>query len=397
MTFAFSSTQVRAIVFVTIAALLAWSMGLPLWSNQATAANIVTFSDTLSTSEPGVDATHTIQFNNPNAWNSNESFVIRFDPVTDAFDPSAITFSDITLGNVTLVDTGLCAGGTEIEFINNGASDGEFLEFRVCAGDTVAASTTLDFTIGGTNEVTNPTATTTSYIIRVAGTGTTPIADSGDTRVAIVDTVTVTAAVDTTLTFSVLGIGPDFGVNSTSTVNNDADGLTGTTTPATIPFGTLTPDNTRYLMAQRLEVTTNAREGYTVTVFADQTLTASNGADIDTFIEGANTASATDWVDVTQVFGDNDTYGHWALTSDDDNIGSTTMSYGGGAAATYYVGNFVNNPVPVMYHNGPVDVGNFPLKGQSYTYVGYKVAVDSLQEAANDYTSTLTYIATPVF
>ena len=50
-------------------------------------------------------------------------------------------------------------------------------------------------------------------------------------------------------------------------------------------------------------------------------------------------------------------------------------------------------PVEVFRHDGPIE--NSEDDGNAT--VLYKVEVTALQEAAEDYTATLTYVATPIF
>jgi hypothetical protein len=241
--------------------------------------------------------------------------------------------------------------------------------------------------------VTNP-ATSTSYVIQIegfdSGAGIKAAPDSGDTRIAIIDDVTVTAAVDTIFTFSINGV--DEGV----TVNDDSDtDTTGTTTATSVPFGTVAP-NTDYLMAQELRVSTNALNGFSVTVEADQTLTAGNLATIDPFIDGSGEASSTLWTSPAESLIDADTWGHWGITSDDNQVSSSTNEGLWGNGQAQYQGNFVQNPVEIFYHNAPVTYAQGG-QGAGSTTVGYRLEITNLQEAAKDYTATLTYIATPVF
>ena len=58
-----------------------------------------------------------------------------------------------------------------------------------------------------------------------------------------------------------------------------------------------------------------------------------------------------------------------------------------------YVGNF-DNPRGIFWHTGPSD-GTTANIGS--TTVAYTIQVGALQEAGNDYTNTLTYVATPTF
>jgi hypothetical protein len=203
--------------------------------------------------------------------------------------------------------------------------------------------------------------------------------------VAIVDAVTVTASVDTIFNFTVDGVNNNLGVNGATT--------TATSTPTSIPFGLLVAD-TPATLAQDLTVSTNAANGFVVTVQTDQQLLSSNGADIDGFIDGAYTNAPTQWVAPAQTLGQENTYGHWGITSNDSTVtsGLTDEFDVTGNGEDYLSAS--TTPVEIFRHNGPT---NGTLDGIGITRVGYTVETSALQEAATDYTATLTYVATPVF
>jgi hypothetical protein len=374
----------RAIAVVTTFALLAWTLGLPSWIQKAHADNVASFTDTLSDSDIGVDAIHTLQFTTANAMTAGQEFRIYFDEAGSNFDFTGVTDTDLLANASGFTPVNTCGAGTDEIDLSVGAN---YIAGIVCPTDTVPAGT-ITMQIGDTNKINNPNLPTAdSYVISLQGYGATPIADEGDTRVAIIDNVTVTASVNTIFTFS---INP---VNAGVTVNDDLVPTTGTSTATTVPFGTIAPGIAK-LMAQELDVDTNALNGFSVTVQADTTLTAGNGATIDPFIDNSAIASSTPWQGPADTMGNPDTYGHWGLTSDDDVVSSTTPNLWGSGQALY-VGDFVQNPVEVFYHN--TAVYSTAGMGVGSTTVAYKVEITSLQEAAKDYTATLTYIATPVF
>lgn len=385
----------RTIAIVTALALLAWTMGLPAWIHTADAAALENISDTLSVSAaatvgasaPGANAMHAVAFDTPNGISSAGTIVLTFDPSGSNFDFTGFTIGDVDIvaGATQVANVGACGAPSDEMYVTLGGGDDIVL--NLCAGHTIASSTTFLINVGtttGGNLINNPSSTG-DYVIQVDGTGN--FVDAGDTRVAIVDAVTVTAAVDTIFTFSV---NP---VVAGVTVNDDVTVTSTTTTATAIPFGILAP-NTPKLAAQELRVDTNALNGFSVTVQADQTLTAGNGATIDEFVDGSAIASSTVWTGPAGTVGSTDTYGHWGVTSDDDAVSSTTPGlWGNGEAA--YQGNFIDNPVEVFYNNTATENG--AGVGVGSTTVAYKVEIMELQEAAKDYTATLTYIATPVF
>src|SRR5665213_3884197 len=108
-----------------------------------------------------------------------------------------------------------------------------------------------------------------------------------DTRVAIVNGVNVTAAVATTFTFTVSTL-----ATSTTLLNNAT--TTGTSSSTTLPFGTISP-NTHNELGQQLNVTTNASNGFAVTVHEDQDMVSSKGNTIHLFSNANATATPSAW------------------------------------------------------------------------------------------------------
>ncbi len=204
--------------------------------------------------------------------------------------------------------------------------------------------------------------------------------DSGATRVVILTAVTVSASVATIFNFTVSGTPAGTKINNQTT--------TGATGSTTIPFGSLTA-LTATTSAQLLTVSTNAANGYSVTVQVDGALRSSTGEDIKEFSQDSDTNTPTTWTAPTGLISSPSTWGHWGVTSDDTSIASRAGNEFGDnlfiAAST--------TPREVMQHSGPV---NGTGVGVGTTTVGYRVEISALQ-AAGDYSTTLTYVATPTF
>jgi hypothetical protein len=324
----------------------------------AQAANLTSVSNTLGTSEPAVTSTHFYSFTIPAAATLLIGETVTIRSTDSGFNYSTVVSGDITVrvnGGAPVAVGGFAASATQISFNNVSATAGQVV--------TVAIAD---------NEITNPAVGSYQFEISAGG-------DTAETEVAIVATVLVTASVDTSFTFRVLGTATSTSVNGTST--------TGSTTPTTIPFGLLVAGQTKTL-AQDLTVVTNARNGFNVTVETDGNIRSSNGADIDSFANGTDiSAAGSVWnsnLPTTNVALEN-TWGHWGLTYEDNaavDLGSNEYI----AAST--------TPRTIFSHTGPAD-GTTANVGS--TTVGYQVRITGLQEAANDYQAILTYIATPVF
>ncbi len=368
---AFSVLQATAAIVAL--AIILWSVGLPSF-RIAEAANVTSVSDTLSTSEPGVDADHEIVFTTPTGVLNTEEITVSF--ADGPFVINAVTFNDIDV-STTSGSFSLAADCTGSEMAS-AAFSGTTLTITMCLNDggLIAPNGTTTILIGenagGTDQLTNPALGV--YDIEItAGSG----ADTGETSVAIVSTVTVTASVDTYFTFTVAGTAFGTSVNGTTTG--------GVTTGTAIPLGVLNPaTGVASTAAQLLDIDTNARNGFTVTVTADGQLRSSNLADIDGFSNGTYITSPSAWVAPSASLGSENTYGHWGITSNDTDVFASSQTFV--SAST--------SPVEVWTHNGPA---NGTTAGVGQALVGYTVQVSALQEAAEDYQAILTYVATPVF
>ena len=374
----------QAIAAVAGLAIIIWSIGLPSL-RFAEAANVTSLSDTLSDSAPAVVSNHTISFVTPTGVANGQTITLNF--ADGPFVFGVIDFGDIDVqdGATNLTVASSCAGTQEVGF----ATSTNVITLTFCAGDggdippsgtsTIKIGTNATFGTAGDARITNPSVG--SYRINV----TAGSADSGTTRVAIIAPVVVTAAVDTRFSFTVAGVA------ATGTVN--AEPITGSTTATTIPFGSLIA-NTASTSAQQLSVTTNASYGFAVTVQVSQQLISSSGADIDGFLNGTYTSTPVTWDPPSASIANENTWGHWGLTTDDASLtNALTNPFDAGGVGRLFV-SASTTPVEVFRHNGPSD-GSTQNVGTAK--VGYKVEISPLQEAGNDYTATLTYVATPVF
>ena len=375
---AFSVLQ--AIAAIAALSILLWSVGLPSL-RFAEAASVTSFSDTLSDSDLGFVSNHTIRFTTPTGVANGSTVTVSF--ANGPFVVGSVNFTDIdiaTTSDFTLAAN--CAGSEKA----SAAFSGTTLTITFCSGDggllPANATTTIEiglnatFGVAGDAQLTNPAGAGSYEIDLTAGT------DTGSTRVAILDDVTVTASVDTLFTFTVAGTAAGVTVNT-------ADVTGASTTATTIPFGVINA-GVASTAAQRLSVTTNARSGFAVTVKADSQLVSSNGADIDGFANGAYTSTPAAWSSPTGTPGSENTYGHWGLTTDDNSVAG---NFNVGSGGNRFV-SASSTPVEVFKHTGPA---NGTGTGVGTTIVGYKIQRSALQEAADDYTATLTYVATPVF
>lgn len=375
------STQVA---FLLIISLLLWTMGAPALLQKAHAANLTSISDTLSTSNLGTLSKHLIQYTNATSTIAGQTIKVQFDPTGSAFTEA---FSSATSTDIVFFDNGSpvtvansCGTNSVVPVGNYNNGSDENITFTLCPSTTILAGHTISIGIGtSTRLITNPAAAG-SYRILVGGTQD----NTGETRVAVLQNVTLTAAVNTSFTFTVTGLA------TSSTLIAGTATTTASSTATALPFSTLA-SGTPVTLAQQLNVSTNARNGFSVTVQENQPPTSSTGATIDLFANGATSTTPISWTAPTAVLDVPSTYGHLGITTDDTTDGTAVPNeFGGG---TLWAGN-IDLPRVVFGHNGPAD-GTTQGKGKAT--VAYRIQISDLQEAGTDYTNTITYVATPTF
>jgi len=303
--------------------------------------------DTISDSDPSAtNITHDFEFNLNTAATSSAVLRITW--------PSE--FSDIS-------ESATCPNG------GTASTTGKVLD---CTGVfLVSTSTITDLSATSTNP-----STAGSYAIemQVLNEGGTEI-ENAQVRVYIIDNVDVTATVPATLTFTVRG------TTSGAVINGEATTADSATT--TLSFGTISDTNQKVL-GQTLEVSTNASDGFAVTVAQTANLTNAGGDDIDSFA----TSTTAIWSAPTVDLDDENTFGWMGVTSDDTDI--TAFS------GTKYSGlDFPSSvaPLTVFSHDGPAD-GSTQDKGLAH--VAFSLQISDVQEAG-DYSTTITYVCTPTY
>lgn len=373
-------TMQRGIATLLAIALVLWGIGAHMFT-QAEASNLTYVKDTLSDSAPSSVSNHTIEFKSPTGVGSNATITVAF-PNGFNISTSSVGVADVDF-EISGIDETLVAGipgaaqwGFTISGQNLLLVAGSAESLGANASATIKIGTNADGP--GVNRVTNP-----SNVMSYEFTITAGATDSGQTRVAIINNVLVTANVDTTLTFTVSGV-----ANAQLLQNGSATTTATTSTSTTLPFETLSA-NVSKTLAQDLTVSTNARNGYVVTVEQDQNLLSSTGADIDGFINGLYTNTPTAWTQPSNSISDERTWGHWGLTTTDNDLHGAGIDFVGDqwvSAST--------TPRAIMAHTGPADGTTADIGAAR---IGYQIQITALQEAGDDYNTTLTYIATPTF
>jgi len=344
-----------ALLILTMATMYAFVPVTPVLN----AASLSNASDTISDSAPSVAATHDIDFQLSTTLFVDDYVQIHFE---DGFT------------NVSANDAqNICDSADG--FVAAASSTGNYID--CIAAGTITSVPNIDIT---TLAINNP-GSEGDYDITVrtfASTSPGTVIDESVLKVYIINGVYVSAKVNSTLTFSVTGVDADEVVNGITT--------NGTSSPTTIPFGTL-DSAASTTVAQQLAVTTNASQGYSVTVEQDGDLESGGSATIDSFASGTPPASPIAWAGPGGTLGQLNEYGHMGLTTNDNDGTLSTF------ASSKYTGFDGTNPLVVMAHTGPADGSTQSI---GLARVAYTVEITDLQEAG-DYESNLTYICTPTY
>jgi len=335
-----------AILMFLLVAMYGLSPGLGMAATYEIAKNTISDSDLSAT-----NVTHNIVASTTVAVPANGYFEVVF--------PGG--FTALATSNVT------CPSTSTVNYDSNVVK-------CIFSNDGLAASSTI-ITVAG---VTNPgSAGSQKFEMYTKDSGDSE-QESAEFRVAIIDDVQVSATVEVTLLFTINSLATTSVVNGITT--------TGSSTATALAFGTIDSSQS-YTLAQRLNVTTNASGGFTVTVEQDGNLESAGGADIDSFDDGVTSVSSAAWSSPAGTLGAEDTYGHFGLTSSDASLSANNFG------SAEYKGLDATSTMEVMYHTGPAD-GTTDSIGS--TSIAYTVEINGLQEAG-DYTSYLTYICTPTY
>jgi hypothetical protein len=362
--------------------------------NTAQAANLTFVSNTLTDSTPLLASGHLISFIAEGAILVGENITVTFDNDDAGAGGQSFNGGDISAAITDATDLTFTVNGSGAVAPTFVSSDTDSF---VVNGIAATAGQEVEIIVALAAGVTNPAKVLAagigdSYEIAVAVANTAG-PDSGNTRVVIIDNVVVTAEVATSFEFEVRPVDVGVTVNGLTT--------TGSSSSTTIPFGELTagPGNDEFI-AQQLSVITNSINGFVVTVEKDGELRSSTGAEIDTFFDATDETSPTAWAspNSTLAFGENG-WGHWGMTTEDGDVND--------AAAPDFTGTdeyiaVLDTPQTIFGHSSVCDGtttggGNATTDDECLTEVGYRIEISSLQEAGDDYTATLTYIATPTF
>jgi hypothetical protein len=374
--------------------------------------------DFLNNSTVSATSNHTLVFTVPNSLDNTGG---------SSSDTLALTFqSNFNLANITCGDVNVATGTrflfnvaspeprtncpnttTSWGLLVNSASRTITITVPTNVKTYVATGTIITVNIGananyqnqGTHWIVNPTDSGTKSIT-IGGT----FGGSGQILVSVNPALQLSAGISETLTLTLTGLNGSGtgGMNSCSS-DGTHDAEDGgainlvNTTAASVPFGTLNNTNTFYEGCQKVSVTTNAGNGFTVAVREDHPLRTAGGTPIaDTACDGSgclNTPStAAAWVTNT-----NSGLGiSCAHSTTSQSCWTANPNWVNGTRWAPIASEGKNNPTggtqtPAIFSGLTSATGV-----EVITKAKYRVAVPASQSAGT-YTNLVSFIATPVF
>jgi len=349
-------------------------------------------------------AIHTVTFTTASAI-TNGLIRIRIPSATSNYNDSLPDQTGFDFNSISSTNIACPADSGSLDFVTptasysgqNGCTSG-YSCFECRFSGPLPASTAYSITIGdASTKLINPapapghaqgTADRYSILIEVKN-NLNEAVDSIIAKVAIIESVQISATVDSTLSFSVAG------QESSETHCGQTTDIT--TTYSTVPFGTLSP-LTFYDGAQTLTVSTNADSGYAVTIEEDDQM-SKDGSTTEIPDSGADDNTATHLVKANWNTATATDSGAYGLGYSLGNVSGTDASFTYNQWQTFLIKQLPCTSVAgtcgtqdtvqtIMSNSGPVSANQID--------VCYRINVSGIQEAGY-YWNKVMYIATPVF
>lgn len=377
-----------------------------------------------------ITAMHKIQFTVPTTIPNTGDIVLTFPSLAtgdanNEASPSASTFqfNNMDTNAPTLIkvlddDTDITANTTRTATNPTGAGDGPDINITITTG-SIAAGSVVEIFIGCTTVATGDCSVKTPTLINPTKTAADGIADvwkigiqtrdgsdvnldNATVAIGTIESVTVRATVDPTLSFTITGIANGAAVNlgnttgclQTETTNA---GIASTATEVNLGLLANTPSGTGVkvgnIAAQRININTNAAGGYALTATSSgQLINPATGF----FLESSTTptafpAAGADWfgihacgLDVTTL-----TWNSSASTA--------CNSYIAGSADPICLYGWPSTTTPLSIASDSVGpVGNSLVTGNGVVSIAYAASVDA-GIPPGEYKTVITYVATPTF
>jgi hypothetical protein len=314
-------------------------------------------------------------------------------PDQNGFDAYGLLLTDVT-----------CPWGATANVGTTAVVSGNSYHLITCAlpvGGTnpVGSGTTGTFIIGNTNKLINPapatshtvgqanaSADTYTFIIRHTDASDTII--SNDTtvgKIALTESVKVTATIDPTITFYVDSIGTSTPglTRCGTTLSSGASNSTATT----VNFGSISLGQFNTL-AQRFTCSTNALSGYTIQVFENSPVTI-------TSIGNTNTIPNTTCDSATPC--NLDTANDWSTNTSSSQFGYSLESISSSPVTFEAGANFTAKPFGQGYANTRTIMSRTSTPpADDRAYICYRITASNFQEAGT-YQNQINFIATATF
>lgn len=371
----------RALSLLSTVTVLSMVLGAVLGVQQAFAASLTNISDTLTTEVASTAADHTILFTTPTGVANAETITLTFQ---SDFDVSAVVAADVAISGSTFGAMTVAADCSATDEASVGVA-GQVITLTLCTGDGGLFVATETVTIAITNlHITNPTSAG-SYTLTIGGTMT----DSGVGAISIVDSdvVTISATVDPSITFD-LDTGAALAANTAATYS---------VALGTLTSGSVTTSGVSSVNYIGMDLDTNASGGAVITVASDNATGLCSTSVTGDCIPYATTVAAgtagfgicvgqitaaTEGVLATSAFSASGTL-QTTTTAAEVSPSCTTTSHALGTALTNATQTIINT------NNNPVAGGRVEVL--------VKAGISGVTPAHNDYTNTLTFIATGTF
>lgn len=342
------------------------------------AGTLTEASLTIGDSRASTSTTHTFEFTTAATGTiASIDFEYCTASVGTCTGPTGLTLST-SVGSVS----GIGAGTANVS--------SNTVTYSVTSPQSISSGTAISIPF---QSVTNPSTNDTSFFINITTKdGTSATIDTAQVAAAVLtDTsITVTASIGPTFTFTVDPVDPSLDGSGIGLVSGQVNGTTldVTTTANTIPFGTLTDEDPN-TAAHDITVETNSVNGYQVTVkFIDGGTgapLADGSNNIDNFT-GTNASPASWSTGAPNGSSANVNTGFFGYTTEDFTLGTGTTNR---FDSNMWAG-FSTSPEELIYN------ASAPAGGQESKRVGWRAEVNELQPAGN-YTGTVILVATPTY
>ncbi len=355
-------------------------------SKVANAAAVTAFKDVVTDPRPLTSSNHTITLTLGNSVDAGETLTFDFGA---GYATSGVDYTDMDVTDD--------AGELTLAAAPSGATWGiVFAETLTLTSGTgvIATSSVVVIEIGtnaaeggaGDQQVENPTksagvGTADVYDLTVGGTS----GNTGTTKIAVIEGVTVSVTIASSLSFSIAGV-----VDSSCTGDSGSPTAI-TTTVDTVPFSTVNAD-AFYAGCQTLTAGTNASDGYSVTAVSNTSL---KSAAADLIASGNCDGTCTQSTGSAWATAGNNGFAYYCVNgtgSPCDVAGDTTSEYRNFACA----GTVTTNCLPRGSESAVAVMGETAPASSDVGTIHYKLSVDAAQ-AAGTYSNIVTYVATPTF